>query len=83
MIMLNLAASTLFGLAAVTVAQAEKAPATTLAVAEQAAPAPTVRIKRYCISDRREGAPRRPKICRTREDWQARGFDPLVAIGQR
>ena len=82
MIMLDIAASTLFGLAAVSAAQAGPAPVTTLAAAEQAAPAPTVRVKRYCISDRREGAPRRPKICRTREDWQARGFDPLVAIGR-
>ena len=53
-----------------------------LAAAEQAQPAAPARVRRYCISDRREGAPRRPKICRTREAWQARGFDPLVAIGQ-
>ena len=85
MIMLSFAASTLFGLAAATTAQATvpaKALPVTPTAAEQSAPAATVRVKRYCISDRREGAPRRPKICRTREDWQARGFDPLVAIGR-
>lgn len=85
MIMLSFAASTLFGLATATAAQAptaDKASPVALTPAEQSAPAATVRVKRYCISDRREGAPRRPKICRTREDWQARGFDPLVAIGR-
>lgn len=53
-----------------------------IATTEQAQAAAPVRLRRYCISDRREGAPRRPKICRTRDDWRARGFDPLVAIGE-
>ncbi len=52
-----------------------------------AQPAEAVRqpakVTRYCIRDRREGAIDRRRICRTREAWQARGFDPLVAIGQR
>ncbi len=53
-----------------------------IATTEQAQPAAAARLRRYCISDRREGAPRRPKICRTRDDWRARGFDPLAAIGE-
>lgn len=57
-------------------------PIPAIAAIEQAQPAAPVRPRRYCISDRREGAPRRPKICRTRDEWRARGFDPLVAIGQ-
>ena len=44
---------------------------------------PPVKVKRYCIRDRREGAIVRRRICRTREDWQARGFDPVIAIGVR
>jgi hypothetical protein len=66
-------------------AQPEVAPATAgLAVAttEAVAATPTVRERRYCIKDRREGAPPRPKICRTRDDWRARGFDPLIALGR-
>lgn|GEM_PF-6338801 len=87
MTVIHFAAATLFGLAAATSAYAgepeptaaDRAP--TAIIAGQA-PAPTVRVKRYCISDRRENAPSRRKVCRTRDDWRARGFDPLVAIGQ-
>ncbi len=43
----------------------------------------TPRIKRYCIKDRREGVTPGPKICRTREDWRARGFDPVVVLGRQ
>lgn len=38
------------------------------------------RVKRYCILDRRLGVPKRDKICRTRDEWQARGFDPLLVL---
>ena len=85
MTVLYLVASTFLSLAAPAAVQGiepEEAPAVTVAMAPEAASTPAVRVKRYCISDRREGAPRRPKICRTREDWQARGFDPLVALGR-
>ncbi|MDJ0277242.1 hypothetical protein QLH51_10595 [Sphingomonas sp. 2R-10] len=44
---------------------------------------PPVKVMRYCIRDRREGAIDRRRICRTREAWQARGFDPVVALGGR
>ena len=44
---------------------------------------PPAKVKRYCIRDRREGAIDRRRICRTREAWQARGFDPVVAITER
>lgn len=42
----------------------------------------TPRVKRYCIIDRREGSLRKGKICRTRAEWQARGFDPVVVLGR-
>ncbi|PXA97888.1 hypothetical protein DMC47_11590 [Nostoc sp. 3335mG] len=45
--------------------------------------ATTPRVKRYCIIDRREGAVRRGKICRTRAEWQARGFDPVLVIARQ
>ncbi|MEH3038839.1 MAG: hypothetical protein PGN21_02035 [Sphingomonas paucimobilis] len=88
MTVLYLVASTFLGLAAPDAApavepiKAPAVPATAITAVAEAGTTPVVRVKRYCISDRREGAPRRPKICRTREDWQARGFDPLVAIGR-
>ncbi len=88
MTVLRFAAPILLSLVATTAAHAAQpenapvVPAMAVNAGDQTAAAPTVRVKRYCISDRREGAPRRPKICRTREDWQARGFDPLVALGR-
>ncbi len=57
--------------------------ATNPTAAQPAEVAPPPAKVRYCIRDRREGAIDRRRICRTREAWQARGFDPLVAIGQR
>jgi len=86
MIAIHLVTSTVLGLVVATTppAQPEVAPSTTtlsVAVAGQAASAPAIRAKRYCIKDRREGADIRPKICRTRDEWRARGFDPVVAIG--
>jgi len=44
--------------------------------------ATTPRVKRYCIIDRREGSLRRGKICRTRDEWRARGFDPVLVSGR-
>lgn len=88
MTFIRFAAAPLFGLVAATSTHAVEpdraslVPVTARAGSEQATAAPAVPVKRYCISDRREGAPRRPKICRTRDDWRAHGFDPLVAIGQ-
>lgn len=75
-----------FGMVAAPMAQphapVSASPVPAVAVAAQAEAAAPVRVRRYCITDRREGAPPRPKICRTRDDWRARGFDPLVAIGE-
>lgn len=72
-----------FGIvAAASVQLSEPVPTPATAITDRAPATVPVHVRRYCISDRREGAPRRPKICRTREAWQARGFDPLVAIGQ-
>ncbi|MGN7160421.1 hypothetical protein [Sphingomonas sp. SAFR-052] len=42
--------------------------------------ATTPRIKRYCIIDRREGSLLKGKICRTRDEWRARGFDPVLVL---
>lgn len=44
--------------------------------------ATTPRVKRYCIIDRREGSLQRGKICRTRGEWRARGFDPLLVLSR-
>ncbi|KQN71041.1 hypothetical protein [Sphingomonas sp. Leaf62] len=42
----------------------------------------TPRVKRYCIVDRREGSRQRGKICRTRDEWRARGFDPVLVLAR-
>lgn len=87
MIAIHLVTSTVLGLvaaASVQTLELEGMPAATgnsPVTVEHTAPSPAVRVKRYCIKDRREGAEIRPKICRTRDDWRARGFDPVVAIG--
>lgn len=84
----HIVTSTVLGLVAATsayAAQPELSPAAAgLAVVatETAVATPTVRERRYCIKDRREGAPPRPKVCYTRDEWRARGFDPLIALGQ-
>lgn len=87
MIAIHLLTSTVLGLvvaATPLASEQEVAPIATSAsvvAAGQAASAPTDRVKRYCVKDRREGADIRPKTCRTRDEWRARGFDPVVAIG--
>lgn len=40
------------------------------------------RVKRYCIIDRREGSLLKGKICRTRDEWRSRGFDPVLVLGR-
>ncbi|KQM64748.1 hypothetical protein ASE65_15950 [Sphingomonas sp. Leaf16] len=88
MFIVHFVTSTVLGLVATSSAHAvqanvtQAAPGRVVATTEPTAAIPAARPRRYCISDRREGAPRRPKICRTRDEWQARGFDPLIAIGQ-
>lgn len=85
MIAIHLVTSTVLGLAAVYSLPVQDGTPTKTSLptvaAAQVASAPPVRVKRYCIKDRREGADVGPKICRTRDDWRARGFDPVVAIG--
>ncbi|KQM40926.1 hypothetical protein [Sphingomonas sp. Leaf10] len=44
--------------------------------------ATTPRVKRYCIIDRREGSLQKGKICRTRDEWRTRGFDPVLVLGR-
>ncbi|WP_294325496.1 hypothetical protein [uncultured Sphingomonas sp.] len=85
MIAIHLVTSTLLGLAtasALPVAEGAQIATSQPTAAAQGASAPPVRVKRYCIKDRRDGADIRPKICRTRDEWRARGFDPAVAIGE-
>ncbi|WP_294319442.1 hypothetical protein [uncultured Sphingomonas sp.] len=87
MIAIHLITSTVLGLVVATtppLSEPQGAPIAmplSAAAAGQAAAVPVVREKRYCIKDRREGADIRPKICRTRDEWRARGFDPVVTIG--
>lgn len=59
-------------LAAAVAATAPEAPAQPVAT--------TPRVKRYCILDRREGSLQKDKICRTRDEWRARGFDPILVL---
>lgn len=57
--------------------------APTAGTAAQATPVATApHGKRYCIKDRRDGSIARAKVCRTREAWRARGFDPVVVLGR-
>ncbi len=69
-------ATLLAALFAATTPVAEPATQTTTPVAT------TPRVKRYCIIDRREGSLQKGKICRTRDDWRARGFDPVLVLGR-
>ena len=65
--------ATLLAALIATAAPAAEAPA------QPATPvATTPRVKRYCILDRREGARLKGKICRTRDEWRTRGFDPVL-----
>ncbi len=62
--------------------------AATAPVAEPATQATTPvaaapRAKRYCIIDRREGSLQKGKICRTRDEWRARGFDPVLVLTRK
>jgi hypothetical protein len=67
--------ATLLAALIATAAPAAEAPA------QPATPvATTPRVKRYCIIDRREGSQLKGKICRTRDEWRARGFDPVLVL---